>query len=157
MNIVTLKTMDRFEKEGSHTTWFSFWGIHFRSFYLLLLLLHKVHLFLSFLCSFRCWNVNHDDEWLISLFNLVPEGSPVFINLRFVFCNFSVITCSFIVLIWLLDLIVGLTLWLNEYSPIGMCCGVPKSESSRTDDVVHHAIALVWHTRCSIKCFTIME
>jgi len=50
----------------------------------------------------------------------------------------------------LLDLIVGLTLGLNEYSLIGMCCGVPESESSRTDDVAHHAIALVSHTRCSI-------
>jgi len=37
-----------------------------------------------------------------------------------------------------------------EYNLIRMYCGVPKSESSRTDDVGHHAIALVWHIRCSI-------
>jgi len=31
-----------------------------------------------------------------------------------------------------------------EYSLIGVYCGVSKSESSQTDDVAHHAIALVW-------------
>jgi len=44
-----------------------------------------------------------------------------------------------------------------KYSPIGMYCGVPKLESSQTDDVAHHAIALVCHTRCSIKCFATVE
>jgi len=39
---------------------------------------------------------------------------------------------------------------LNEYSPIGMYCEIPESESSRTDDVAYPTIALVWHTRCSI-------
>jgi len=39
---------------------------------------------------------------------------------------------------------------LNEYSPIGMCCGIFELKSSQTDDVAHHVIALVWHTRCSI-------
>jgi len=38
-----------------------------------------------------------------------------------------------------------------EYSPIGVYCGVPKSKLSRTDDVAHHVIALVWHIRCSIN------
>jgi len=31
-----------------------------------------------------------------------------------------------------------------------MYCGVFESESSQIDDVAHHAITLVWHTRCSI-------
>jgi len=44
-----------------------------------------------------------------------------------------------------------------EYSPIGMYCGVLESKSSRTDDVAHHVITLGWHTRCSIKYFTIVE
>jgi len=39
---------------------------------------------------------------------------------------------------------------MNKYSPIEMYCGVPESESSQTDDAAHHAIALVWRTRCSI-------
>jgi len=46
---------------------------------------------------------------------------------------------------------------MNKYIPIGMYCGVPKSKSNRTDDVAHHAIALVWHTRCSIKCSVVVE
>jgi len=32
---------------------------------------------------------------------------------------------------------------MDKYSPIGMCCEVPESELSRTNDVAHHAIALV--------------
>jgi len=38
-----------------------------------------------------------------------------------------------------------------------MYCGVPELESSRTDVVAHHAIALVWRTRCSIKWSAIVE
>jgi len=39
---------------------------------------------------------------------------------------------------------------MKEYNSTGMYYGVPQSESSRTDDVAHHAIALLWHTRYSI-------
>jgi len=31
-----------------------------------------------------------------------------------------------------------------------MCHEIPESKLSRIDDVAHHAIALVWHTRCSM-------
>jgi len=33
---------------------------------------------------------------------------------------------------------------MGEYSLIEMCCGVPELESSRTDNVAHHVITLVW-------------